>query len=278
MPSGLNADTPQALASLGNLTGIKAGVLLPGHAREFFADASFPPMNKVSATDTGLGLALVPSIGARHQLGTAFISEVERFLAGFAATAPVPGLARGAVPLRRATPGPLRRRHVPPGPRHRRLRLHPGPRSLAPRPGPPARPHLVVRLPGIPGPRRRPPGRRLRHLGRRLRRRRHPRSHQGNPRSAAGNRPRGHARPRPRPFGHSEHPTLPPTSPSPSTPSPTTPASCTSPPAASPQTSSPTTGTPTPGSSAQTARSPTASWSTTAARAATQWIDDNLHR
>ena len=31
MPSGLNADTPQALASLGNLTGIKAGVLLPGH-------------------------------------------------------------------------------------------------------------------------------------------------------------------------------------------------------------------------------------------------------
>ena len=31
MPSGLNADTPQALASLANLTGIKAGVLLPGH-------------------------------------------------------------------------------------------------------------------------------------------------------------------------------------------------------------------------------------------------------
>jgi glyoxylase-like metal-dependent hydrolase (beta-lactamase superfamily II) len=31
MPSGLNADTPQALASLDNLTGIKAGVLLPGH-------------------------------------------------------------------------------------------------------------------------------------------------------------------------------------------------------------------------------------------------------
>jgi glyoxylase-like metal-dependent hydrolase (beta-lactamase superfamily II) len=31
MPSGLNADTPQALASLAGLTGIKADVLLPGH-------------------------------------------------------------------------------------------------------------------------------------------------------------------------------------------------------------------------------------------------------
>jgi glyoxylase-like metal-dependent hydrolase (beta-lactamase superfamily II) len=31
MPSGLNADTPQALASLANLTGINADVLLPGH-------------------------------------------------------------------------------------------------------------------------------------------------------------------------------------------------------------------------------------------------------
>jgi len=31
MPSGLNADTQQALASLANLTGIKAGMLLPGH-------------------------------------------------------------------------------------------------------------------------------------------------------------------------------------------------------------------------------------------------------
>jgi glyoxylase-like metal-dependent hydrolase (beta-lactamase superfamily II) len=31
MPSGLNADTPQALSSLANLTGIKADVLLPGH-------------------------------------------------------------------------------------------------------------------------------------------------------------------------------------------------------------------------------------------------------
>ncbi len=31
MPSGLNADTPQALASLANLAGIKAGLLLPGH-------------------------------------------------------------------------------------------------------------------------------------------------------------------------------------------------------------------------------------------------------
>jgi hypothetical protein len=67
-------------------------------AREFFADASFPPMNKVSATDTWLELALIPSIGARHQLGTAFIGEVERFLSGFAATAPVPGLAQGRFP------------------------------------------------------------------------------------------------------------------------------------------------------------------------------------
>jgi glyoxylase-like metal-dependent hydrolase (beta-lactamase superfamily II) len=31
MPSGLNADTPQALASLASLDGIKAGLLLPGH-------------------------------------------------------------------------------------------------------------------------------------------------------------------------------------------------------------------------------------------------------
>jgi glyoxylase-like metal-dependent hydrolase (beta-lactamase superfamily II) len=31
MPSGLNADTRQALASLANLDGIKAGMLLPGH-------------------------------------------------------------------------------------------------------------------------------------------------------------------------------------------------------------------------------------------------------
>ena len=33
MPSGLNADTPQALASLANLTGIKANLLLPGHGQ-----------------------------------------------------------------------------------------------------------------------------------------------------------------------------------------------------------------------------------------------------
>ena len=31
MPSGLNADTPQALASLANLDGVKADMLLPGH-------------------------------------------------------------------------------------------------------------------------------------------------------------------------------------------------------------------------------------------------------
>jgi glyoxylase-like metal-dependent hydrolase (beta-lactamase superfamily II) len=31
MPSGLNADTPRALASLANLSGIQAGMLLPGH-------------------------------------------------------------------------------------------------------------------------------------------------------------------------------------------------------------------------------------------------------
>jgi glyoxylase-like metal-dependent hydrolase (beta-lactamase superfamily II) len=31
MPSGLNADTPQALASLASLHGIKADMLLPGH-------------------------------------------------------------------------------------------------------------------------------------------------------------------------------------------------------------------------------------------------------
>jgi mRNA degradation ribonuclease J1/J2 len=31
MPSGLNADTPRAVASLANLDGIRAGLLLPGH-------------------------------------------------------------------------------------------------------------------------------------------------------------------------------------------------------------------------------------------------------
>jgi len=67
-------------------------------AREFFAESSIPPMNQVSATDTWLELALIPSVRARHQLGTGFISEVEHFLASFAATAPVPGLAQGRFP------------------------------------------------------------------------------------------------------------------------------------------------------------------------------------
>ena len=35
MPSGLNADTAQALASLANLTGIKADLLLPGHGESW---------------------------------------------------------------------------------------------------------------------------------------------------------------------------------------------------------------------------------------------------
>ena len=35
MPSGLNADTSQAIASLANLTGIKADVLLPGHGESW---------------------------------------------------------------------------------------------------------------------------------------------------------------------------------------------------------------------------------------------------
>lgn len=35
MPSGLNANTPQALASLANLEGIKADVLLPGHGESW---------------------------------------------------------------------------------------------------------------------------------------------------------------------------------------------------------------------------------------------------
>jgi glyoxylase-like metal-dependent hydrolase (beta-lactamase superfamily II) len=35
MPSGLNADTPQALASLTNLSEIKADVLLPGHGESW---------------------------------------------------------------------------------------------------------------------------------------------------------------------------------------------------------------------------------------------------
>ena len=37
MPSGLNADTPQALASLANLAGIKADMLLPGHGEPWTA-------------------------------------------------------------------------------------------------------------------------------------------------------------------------------------------------------------------------------------------------
>jgi glyoxylase-like metal-dependent hydrolase (beta-lactamase superfamily II) len=37
MPSGLNADTPQALASLANLAGIRADVLLPGHGEPWTA-------------------------------------------------------------------------------------------------------------------------------------------------------------------------------------------------------------------------------------------------
>jgi len=35
MPSGLNADTPRALASLASWAGIKAGVLLPGHGESW---------------------------------------------------------------------------------------------------------------------------------------------------------------------------------------------------------------------------------------------------
>ena len=35
MPSGLNADTPQALASLASLEGIKAEILLPGHGESW---------------------------------------------------------------------------------------------------------------------------------------------------------------------------------------------------------------------------------------------------
>ena len=37
MPSGLNDDTPQALASLANLAGIKADMLLPGHGQPWTA-------------------------------------------------------------------------------------------------------------------------------------------------------------------------------------------------------------------------------------------------
>jgi glyoxylase-like metal-dependent hydrolase (beta-lactamase superfamily II) len=37
MPSGLNADTPRALESLANLSGIKADVLLPGHGEPWTA-------------------------------------------------------------------------------------------------------------------------------------------------------------------------------------------------------------------------------------------------
>jgi Putative DNA-binding domain len=67
-------------------------------AQALFENSPFPPMNQVSATDTWLELALIPSIGARHQLSTAFISEVQRFLATFSESAPVPGLAGGRFP------------------------------------------------------------------------------------------------------------------------------------------------------------------------------------
>ena len=39
-----------------------------------------PPLNQVSATDTWLELALIPSVGATHPLSTAFISAAPRFV------------------------------------------------------------------------------------------------------------------------------------------------------------------------------------------------------
>jgi hypothetical protein len=52
-------------------------------------------LSRVSATDTWLELALIPSVGATHQLGSPFIGDVQEFLASYRASAPVPGLAGG---------------------------------------------------------------------------------------------------------------------------------------------------------------------------------------
>jgi hypothetical protein len=62
-------------------------------ALSLFENGPFPPLNQVSATDTWLELALIPSVGATHQLSTAFIGDVEQFLASYRASTPVPGLA-----------------------------------------------------------------------------------------------------------------------------------------------------------------------------------------
>ena len=67
-------------------------------AQAFFENNPFPLLSQVSATDTWLELALIPSVGSRHQLSTAFIRDVEQFLASFSASAPVPGLAGGRFP------------------------------------------------------------------------------------------------------------------------------------------------------------------------------------
>lgn len=50
MPSGLNADTPQALASLANLDEIKADVLLPGHGKSWTRSDPAGPVRRALMT------------------------------------------------------------------------------------------------------------------------------------------------------------------------------------------------------------------------------------
>jgi hypothetical protein len=67
-------------------------------ALHLFENGPFPPLNQVSATDTWLELALIPSVGASHMLSTDFTSDVQQFLAVYRTSAPVPGLAGGQFP------------------------------------------------------------------------------------------------------------------------------------------------------------------------------------
>ncbi|HLI75495.1 MAG TPA: hypothetical protein VKV02_01020 [Acidobacteriaceae bacterium] len=67
-------------------------------AQALFENGPFPSLGQVSATDTWLELALIPSVGGAHELSTAFVGDVQQFLAYFSASAPVPRLAGGQFP------------------------------------------------------------------------------------------------------------------------------------------------------------------------------------
>jgi hypothetical protein len=67
-------------------------------ALSLFENGPFLPLDQVSATDTWLELALIPSVGATNHLSTTFIGDVQQFLASYRASAPVPGMAGGQFP------------------------------------------------------------------------------------------------------------------------------------------------------------------------------------